>query len=403
MRILFQVFMLTLAFLLACGSLPAQSLEGTWVEPQYNATMVLSANGIYSFQHPGGRSQGKFGLNGRLIWMQDASSGQTIWYTVASFTEDSLTLQDSNGLHLRYRRQQQAPPPPPQPSRSVQEKAPTSPAKILAQKGGLTLTGAQVEAGVGLIQVIIGQALKPAEVKEIEARSIVEFNQNPSTFIKEINSLAQSLKTIRSQTDPLKIGLVRQQLFTALYLATSAMKEADKPLLVQIPNRYIKVLAADPVHKLVLTDRDAEGMLNYMAFQSELGGQKVVLSPELKKSFSADLINAFPSMALEQKQLLCSASLVWQLLEANWSRLTPAQKQQYQAAYLSKSQAVAPPPSPAKTSPSPKSPREAMRDYQARQNMFRMMNRMNMNTHALSLNIIENIGGTGNYWKVVDY
>ena len=46
---------------------------------------------------------------------------------------------------------------------------------------------------------------------------------------------------------------------------------------------------------------------------------------------------------------------------------------------------------------------DAMRDYQARQSMFQMMNDMNMNSHALSLNIIENIGGTGNYWNVVDY
>jgi len=39
---------------------------------------------------------------------------------------------------------------------------------------------------------------------------------------------------------------------------------------------------------------------------------------------------------------------------------------------------------------------------QARQNMFRIMNNINHQTHATSLNIIENIGGTGNYWKVVD-
>jgi hypothetical protein len=34
---------------------------------------------------------------------------------------------------------------------------------------------------------------------------------------------------------------------------------------------------------------------------------------------------------------------------------------------------------------------------------MKMMNEMNMNTHATSLNIIENTGGTGNYWSVVDY
>ena len=43
------------------------------------------------------------------------------------------------------------------------------------------------------------------------------------------------------------------------------------------------------------------------------------------------------------------------------------------------------------------------RDYNSRRQMFNMMNNMNMNSHALSMNIIENIGGTGNYWEVVDY
>ena len=34
---------------------------------------------------------------------------------------------------------------------------------------------------------------------------------------------------------------------------------------------------------------------------------------------------------------------------------------------------------------------------------FQTMMNMNTLSHATSLNIIENIGGTGDYWKVVDY
>ncbi len=42
-------------------------------------------------------------------------------------------------------------------------------------------------------------------------------------------------------------------------------------------------------------------------------------------------------------------------------------------------------------------------ELNAKQNMFNMMQNMNTNSHALSMNIAENIGGTGNYWEVVDY
>ncbi len=42
-------------------------------------------------------------------------------------------------------------------------------------------------------------------------------------------------------------------------------------------------------------------------------------------------------------------------------------------------------------------------ELNAKQNMFNMMQNMNTNSHALYMNIAENIGGTGNYWEVVDY
>jgi hypothetical protein len=399
-KILPAVFM---TLILAAVPAAAQSLAGTWVEPQHNAVMTLAADGTYALQYPGGSSRGKYGLNVRLMWMQDASTGMTVWYTVTSLTEDALTLRDSAGLYLNYRRKPAETPAPKLVPDSSRPAVHSAPARTLDRKDGLTLTSAHVETGVGLVQVIIGRTIKPAEVKEIEARSIVEFNQNPAYFVREIDGLSRSLAVIRGQTDPVKVGLVRQQLFAALHLATAAMREADKPLLIQICNRYVKVLAVDPANKLVLTDRDADGLINYLAFQSGLAGQAVDMGPQLKASFTADLVRSFPSMSLEQKQLVCSASLIWELLESNWSRLTPAQKEQYRASYLNKVQAAPAPSSAPGGAPSPKSPGEAMRDYQARQNMMRMMNRMNMNSHALSLNIIENIGGTGNYWKVVDY
>lgn len=389
--------------LAAAGAAAAQSLEGTWTEPQYNAVMTLASNGAYVFQHPGGSSRGRYGLNGRLLWMQDAATSQTIWYNIASLTVDALTLQDSKGLFLRFQRKPAASAPPPQPVSPAPKSGPEGAVKILSRKDGRVLTWSHVETGAGLIQVIIGQAVTPAEIKEIEAQSILEFNQNPSGFLAEMDRLAGSLAAIRAQTDPVKIGLVRQQLFAALHTATAAMKESDKPLLVRICNRYIRVLAADPAQGLVLTDRDAEGMLNYTAFQSGLEGRAVELGPELKAALTADLVRSFPGMSLEQKRLLCTASLIWLLLDANWKRLTPAQQQQFRAAHLQQAQAAAPPAVSGNVTPSPKSPREAMRDYQARQNMFRIMNRMNTNTHALSLNIIENMGGTRNYWKAADY
>jgi len=166
---------------------------------------------------------------------------------------------------------------------------------------------------------------------------------------------------------------------------------------------------------LLLTNKDAHGMLNYLAFNSELMGQKVHLTDAVRHSIMTDLVNQFAAMPLEQKRLLCSASLIWEMLESNWNRLNSAQKQQYKNAYYSQiAQNTQSYQTYNKTyntdssgsgykSSSKKSTADMMREHRAKQHMFQMMNEMNMNTHATSLNIIENIGGTGNYWSVVDY
>ena len=402
----FSFFIIAASFLLLFMSgtreLSGQSLAGKWRDLQYNVFMELSSQGTYAIQYPQGKSTGRFGVNGNVFWMQDFSGAPPVYYTIVQYTGNLLVLKDVNNLTLNYQRQtaQSQPAPTPLPSTS------SSPARTLASKDGYTLTSHHIDTGIGLIQFIIGQAIKASEKEELEAQSIKEFNIDPSYFIKEIDSLTQSLQTIRSFTDPVRIGLTRQQLFAALYQATYQMNEADKPLMIQVMNRYIKVLAFDPSNSLVLTDKDTEGMMKYLAFNSELMGQPVILTDALKQSMFSEMVKNFYVMPLKQKQLLCSASLIWQLLEVNWNQLTPAQRDQFKSAFQTQIAQNYQPPNDSYTTPPANqnySTADSMRDYRARQNMMSMMNQMNMDSHALSLNIIENIGGTGNYWSVVDY
>ena len=51
-------------------------------------------------------------------------------------------------------------------------------------------------------------------------------------------------------------------------------------------------------------------------------------------------------------------------------------------------------------STSPQSLQQQQYDLWQRQQMFNMMNNMSLQNHATTMNIIENIGGTGNYWEV---
>ena len=398
----FPIFFLIALFLIMIpgnGDLFGQDLTGTWAESQYNIKMVLSADGTYTLQSPNGFSRGRYSLNGQVFCMQDASGTNPVCYTVAGFSANTLTLRDINGVVMNYQRRGGG-------SSAV------GGGKMLAQKNDYTLSDSHFNAGLGILQFIIGQKVQPSEAEELRNKVIEEFRQAPAEVIGQLTLMGRSLQRVRSATDPVRIGLVRQELFAALYKATMNFKEKDKPLMIQVMNRYIKVLAFDPDNNLLLTDKDVDGMLNYITFNSELMGQKDPLTDIVRRSVRSDLIKRFPSMPLEQKRLLCTASLTWELLQTNWNRLTPAQKQQYKQDYFSKigqnTQSYRTykqiyDSGPKNKSGSGKSTSDMIREQRAKQHMMQMMNEMNMNTHATSLNIIENIGGTGNYWSVVDY
>jgi hypothetical protein len=331
------IFLAIIVIVMGLGSttLPGQSLAGTWQDSQYNIKMVLKADGTYTLQYPSGYSQGRYSSSQGMFCLQDASGVSPVCYTVVSYTVNMLVLRDLNGMELNYKRSGGAGVTPPVPPRTGTPGNGTGAEAILAQKGGYTLKMAHFNAGLGIVQFIIGQPVKAVEVQELKSKLIQEFQQAPAEVIRQLNSLATSLNTIHSATDPVRIGLARQELFSAFYQATRNFKEKEKPLMIQVINRYIKVLAYDPANRLVLTDKDAESMLKYLAFNSELMGQKIQLSAALRQAVMTDLVNKFAVAAVEQKRLLCSASLIWLLVESNWNKMTPAQKQQFKNTYAS--------------------------------------------------------------------
>lgn len=404
--VIFSVLLL----IMGTAVLPGQSAAGTWVESQYKVTLKLSANGTYTLQHPGGSSSGRWETHGQQFCLQDNFAAQPVCYSVVQYTANLMVLRDVNGVVMNYKLQSPSKPAGPALPGGTPAAATTASAgQVLARQGQYTLTMGQFQHGIDLLQLIIGQRVKLTELNQLRAKTIEEFNQAPANTVQKLNSIGQSIQRVRSAADPARIGLVRQELFVALYKATVNMREDQKPLLIQVMNRYIKVLSFDRINNLLLTSKDVDGYINYLAFNSELAGQKVQVNAAVRQSMTQQLVAGFPIMPLEQKKILASASLIWELLSANWQRLTPAQKQQYKNAYYQKvaSNFPSPPPSnqytPPTRSTSKKSPTQQRREYNARQNMFNIMNNMNMNSHALSMNIIENIGGTGNYWQVVDY
>lgn len=386
-----------LNLLLLLGStLLAQDMTGAWHNAQYGVVMDLKTDGRFTFKGPYGESWGQWGVQGNTFWMQDAS-GQMIQYAVLALTNTRLDLVDGNGVHVQYLREVPASSPV-----STQD----SNTNILAQSGGLRLTSGDVHVGVGLIEFVVGQPITPAEVGELTEASIEEFRANPQAFLSEIASLRQSLGSLHQLRDPVRIGLARQKLVAEFHKATRSIPETDKPLLIQVINRYTEVLAFDAINDLVLTRKDAEAMLDYMQFANQMANQGAAFSLQQRQAFIAELVAGFSQLPLDQKQFLCSASLAWTLIKANWEAFSAAQQQQFQANYAQSPQVQHSGQGYGENGYAGESAQQKMarmqREFNARQNMFQMMQNTALGTHATMLNTIENFGGTGNYWDVVD-
>ena len=404
--------------LTASPAAQAQQLSGNWFCRQWNAGMSLRPNATYQFRGPRGASSGTYGVRGKMFWMKDAS-GRTLHYTVRQLSATALVLADPQGNLLTFARVGAA-------GKAAASATPApSPGggQVLSRKGQHVLTTASVATGVGIIQFVVGQRIKASEIKELQRASIKEFNAAPAQFMAQIVSLQRSLAQLQRLQNALHIGAARQLLLAAFHKGTRAIKPKDRPLLIRVINRYVKVLAYDAANNLALTDRDAVAALRYMQFSYKLAGQEFNITPKLAALFVRSTVKAFPTMPLAQKKFFCSASLAYRLIVANWARLSAARQAKLRAAYARRQQQAARQPAKGQRTASGgaggstiKFPpgwskmtraqkrallRKKMRGNMARQNMFRMMQNSATRHHATMLNTIENFGGTGNYWKVV--
>ncbi|MEN8222441.1 MAG: hypothetical protein ABFR36_04200 [Acidobacteriota bacterium] len=405
-----SVVILQLLFI-GAGSLYSQSPAGKWVDSKQNITLILNGDFTYSLVYQNGSSTGYWSSGSGQFCLRDASATTPVCYTVISYSASAMVLRDINGVMLNYRKMTGDTPVRPG-TQPVTKRRVKGANRVIAVKGNKKLTHGNLRTGIDLTQFIIGQKIKDKEVRELKQKLVEEFNLAPVQTIGQLEGIEKSIIKIHNATDPVKIGQVRQQIFAAFYKLTRHMKEEQKPLMIRVINRYIQVLAFDEANNLILTNKDVDGYMNYMIFNSELAGQKIDAGYAVRRAVSAQLVSNFASMPVGQKQMLASASLIWQLTEWNWKRLNQTQKNQYIMAYRNQissnfkqssrgsgyGQQWKPPQGNQKKSLS-----QMKRDFNAKQNMFRMMQNMNTNSHALSLNIIENIGGTGNYWEVTDY
>ncbi len=383
------------------------SIVGTWYNPQYGVTMALQPNGAYSFASKQGTMMGRWSLQGYQFTMMEPS-GRMIPYRVVNLTATNLQLVDAYGAQLLYQRavgNQNTQKKPVRTKRS-------GPDKVLASTGKFKLMQSHIDAAVGLAEFIIGYSLPANEKTNLIGPAKQEFKQAPATFLSEIKKLEDSMAKLHQLTKPEQIAYARLQLTSAMWAGMKNIPLSKRPLLARIIFSHVKVLAFDEKNKLVLTDRDLNAMAEYLLFchqlYCEMMYQKIPVSQAQVNKFKNDSVRYFAQIPLERKQFMCSATVAWTMLKANYHRLDSFQQGSIKGSIAARfPDSVLPPRKPNYNSASrytpsgrKKSLAEMQREFQAKQNCFTIMNNMSLQNHATMLNTIENFGGTGNYWEV---
>jgi hypothetical protein len=200
---------------------------------------------------------------------------------------------------------------------------------------------------------------------------------------------------------------------------------------MRIYNRHVQILQYDPTTGLSLSNQDVEAYIRYLQFQNMAMGQPNHVSAEELEMFQVQLVNSFNGLPIEQKKSLAFSSFIWEVLEKQWSNLSPQEQKQYVEQVRSQINQQNVAASHQVKEPTTKSEKAISEDIQAlvdkskaeaeaegmtldeyirykqaelnvNSNLFTMMQNSMTENHATMMNVINNMGGGDDYYYV-DY
>lgn len=262
--------------------------------------------------------------------------------------------------------------------------------QIVATAQGYNLTLNDISLAIGLAWFLTTQIPTEADMQAIAEAEVEEFKADPKNFRDGANFVGQLLTQATKYTNPIEVGLYRMGVFNEIWAAVEEVPAAQRGHLLNYIFEHNPVLAYDRENKMVFTAADGVSAMRYLMFVNGItdptAEQLAAVEPTLKT-----LAENYVAMPIESKQQLAVASLMWQVVGAYWAQLTPEQKQQMLAQLQQQQQtSVA-------QQPAPQANYENM-DPES----LRILSEISQMQHVTSMNIIENIGGTGNYWEIVD-
>ncbi|MEM1122693.1 MAG: hypothetical protein AAGJ18_19775 [Bacteroidota bacterium] len=291
---------------------------------------------------------------------------------------------------------------------------------VVAQSGYYQLTQGDLNASIEYMEFILAEAITPEDQQVAQANLIQQFQANPMGIATEIQQVRQVLPYIASLTDITQIAAYRNSVITTLHL--QFMNNPNRPILLQLLDKYNPILIYDMLSNICLTNRDIEGLLAFTELSYNIVGQTPPSSnPAGKQQLIQQLENQIYSMNPTDKQGLVVLADYVPFLRQAFLQLSPEQKAQIKQEYLKTMIANQ------NTNQSTQQCQgcsermkalyakqangtltqydlaEMQRELNAQQNMYTMMNNMSLESHATMLNVINNIGGGSDVTYEVKY
>ncbi|MCE7871515.1 hypothetical protein DYH09_14205 [bacterium CPR1] len=220
--------------------------------------------------------------------------------------------------------------------------------------------------------------LSSQDLQILAAELQSDYARDPEGAARSAREVQELLKAIAGLKNPVELGAVRQRLLGEFYLSQSQGQQS--PTVGLILSR-VQPLAFDPQERLLLTRSDLQAALEYVSFLGQLQGG-AGLSSAQAELIAAQVVSNFSRLSPNEKAFLASARLMWTLVAQNWQRMSAQQQSAWRQQYT--------PPTPAAAPAGGIDP-----------SVYRLMSQMSLQSHATTMNIIENMGGTGDYWQVV--
>ena len=256
--------------------------------------------------------------------------------------------------------------------------------QILATQQGYQYTEAHFQTIVQFTEFLINQPLSFSELQSNRQEAIYNFNQNPAATIQDITDIYNSMQQLYAAQDPGQIALVRSAILCQLYVTINPTGE--NPYIWQLIQTYSGILAYDTDHMLVLTQKDVDGYLALMQFYAQLSGQEFYLDWNAQNEFQQSMVQAFLQGTLQDRQSLASMALMDDYVQGTYAQMNLSQQQNFTSSY--------------NNSGNRDYVGEMESYYNASNANFQIMQNMMTESHVTTMNIIENMGDSGNYWKV---